>query len=337
MKIVSNQSCPARGRLLLLLLFTVMILSPISAQNSKDGLAAGINEYGNGNYRQAVIQFREVLLNDQARENHDEALFWLSKAYIALNRLTEAEKNLEMFIQSYPDHRFIPEAYYQKGRLLYLQREYQSALQVFQGNLEAYPESPYRANTYYWIGECLYELGHLDRAYSVFAGVVQNYPKSFKIEAAKYRLSLIELQQREEELLKLLTWSHEESLQSLEDFRRREKTYEQALSLYQKKLSDLSEQNLEEQLQETKRELRLAKDQLSSLREKHENLEAQNRELSSQIQQLKSEGPALPATASGEEYGSYENYRRLLELKEKALDLREQYLRLLEREKGARK
>jgi hypothetical protein len=67
------------------------------------------------------------------------------------------------------------------------------------------------------------------------------YPKSAKLEASRYRLSLLEFKKRENELLKLLQWSHEEALKSVEEFRRREKAYEQAIAAYQRKLSSPAE------------------------------------------------------------------------------------------------
>jgi Tfp pilus assembly protein FimV len=90
----------------------------------------------------------------------------------------------------------------------------------------------------YWSGECLYALGRLEEAERAFQAVVQNFPSSVKVEASAYRISLIGLEYRQRELLKLLTWSHEESLRSVEDFRRREKAYEASIALYQKQISD---------------------------------------------------------------------------------------------------
>lgn len=87
-------------------------------------------------------------------------------------------------------------------------------------------------------GECLYSLGRLDESDKVFAILIEKYPSSVKLEAASYRRKLISLEFREQELLRLLTLSHEESLYVAEDFRRRERTYEQALAVYQRQAAD---------------------------------------------------------------------------------------------------
>jgi hypothetical protein len=64
---------------------------------------------------------------------------------------------------------------------------------------------------------------------------VTDYPQSFKVEAARYRLSLIEFKRREEQLLRLLKWSHEDFLKTVEEFRRRQAAYEQELAAYRGK------------------------------------------------------------------------------------------------------
>jgi len=85
----------------------------------------------------------------------------------------------------------------------------------------------------------MYALGRLDEARRAFVAIISKFPTSVKIEAATYRRDLIDLEFREEELLRLLTWSHEESLRTVEDFRRKERSYEQAITVYQKELADM--------------------------------------------------------------------------------------------------
>jgi TolA-binding protein len=116
--------------------------------------------------------------------------------------------------------------------------DYEAALKAFAAFAEAAPKSDLLPSALYWCGECLYSLGRLEEAERAFTAVVEKYPSCVKVEAASYRRSLIGLEYRERELLKLLTWSHEESLRAAEDFRRREKAYEQSIAVYQKQLAD---------------------------------------------------------------------------------------------------
>jgi len=54
-----------------------------------------------------------------------------------------------------------------------------------------------------------------------------------------YRLALIDQKQIEAELLELLKWTHEEALNTMEEYQRRERSYEQALISYQKRIADM--------------------------------------------------------------------------------------------------
>jgi tetratricopeptide (TPR) repeat protein len=168
-------------------------------------------------------------------------------------------------------------------------------------------------NAYFWIGESLYSLGRLEEAERVFAKVLRDYPQSYKVEAASYRLSLVEFKKREEELLRLLKWSHEEFLRAVEEYQRREKTYEQALAAYQQRTGS------PEQRQAEARALEELKTENSSLRGKLQLLEAQ---------------------AAGQGQEAQERARQLAELekalalKAQALDLKESLLLRYERAEG---
>jgi TolA-binding protein len=89
------------------------------------------------------------------------------------------------------------------------------------------------------MGECLYSLGQLNKAQDVFSQIVEQYPQSVKYEASSYRLALINQKKIEVELLAILKWTHEESLKTVEEYQRRERTYDQAIIAYQKKIAEM--------------------------------------------------------------------------------------------------
>jgi tetratricopeptide (TPR) repeat protein len=97
-------------------------------------------------------------------------------------------------------------------------------------------------------GESLYFLGRLPEAEKLYKAIGERYPDSVKAEAAQYRLALIQFKYREDELLTLLKWSHEESLRTIEEFQRREKAYEQALAVYQRRFGEVRRDIAETQL-----------------------------------------------------------------------------------------
>jgi tetratricopeptide (TPR) repeat protein len=118
-----------------------------------------------------------------------------------------------------------------------MQNEFENSIEVLKQFIENYPSSVFIPNAYFWVAEAIFALGHLEQALKVFKYIVTKFPNSYKFETAKYRISIIEFKKRENELLKLLKWSHLEALETMEEYQQREKTYEQAIASYQKKLS----------------------------------------------------------------------------------------------------
>jgi TolA-binding protein len=201
-------------------------------------LEQGKDYYSKGEFLASLSLFQQVVADPASRQKPDPYL-WLAKTYLALLDTTNATLNLDYYILNFPRDAGQTEAAYLKGRVYYSQNEFEKAIQAFGQFLEISPNGELVANALFWTGESAWALGRLDDAAAFYNRIVQRYPASFKLEASRYRLSVIELKQREEELMKLLQWSHTESLNSAEEYQRREKAYQQSLAGYQKKLLEL--------------------------------------------------------------------------------------------------
>ena len=279
----------------------------ISAQSSGQAqMRQAVTTFGQAQYDQSLRLFRNIILDSSLGQYHGDSYFWIAKSYLALKQYEDASRNLEYFLSEYPGNANYPEALYQRGRLLFLQTQYEPAIQALEGFVSKHQDSPFTANSYYWIGEALYSLGHFDEALEIFDIVVKDFPTSFKVEAARYRVSLIELKERERELLKLLKWSHEEYLRALEDFDKRERSYEQALIAYQRTI-----RGYETGTSDATR-VGLLEEQVTSLQQQITSYQAKLAETES-----------APATAVVEQSTTQ---GALLELKEQALDLKSFYL-----------
>ena len=319
-----------------LILAAVVFVTPLSSQERGEALLSrGIESYNSGVYNAALQSFREVILDTRLNRYHGDGYFWIAKTYIALGRLEDASENLEFYIMNFPDNRYYSEATYQKGRLLYLQREYESAVTVLEGFVREEVESPFRANGYFWIGESLYSLGHFSEAQRVYNVILTEYPTSFKVEAARYRISIIELKDREQELLKLLKWSHEESLKTIEDFQRRERTYEQALESYQKRLSAMTGLGGDDEVQRLSDKLGEREIEIAGYESRILSLESRITELETALTKSpetvtigpsREEIEAAAEAVIAEERAKIASVMELLELKESALALKERIL-----------
>lgn len=304
----------AHSRKALAPLFLFLLASSaITAADPARDLKDGTDLFRNGQYEKAILLFHSVTLDPAATLQEPVAYFLLAKSYMALGRLEEAGENLELFLVQFPSSADHPEALYQKGRLLFMREDFENAIQVLQGFIDAHPRSDFIPSAWFWVGESLYNLGRLDDAREVYGKITKDYPASVKVEAAQYKLSLIELRRTEIELSKLLKWSHEDFLKSIEEYQRREKAYEQVIESYQKKLAESGST----QSQKT----------ISDLRQEIERLSAQVTQLSG----------AASASAQQEQIAQTERLRRLLAVQQAALALKEQYLRLLGPDGGAAK
>lgn len=231
-----------RFRTVSALLLAFFLLHGAYGQTGPDGrISLGISLFGEEKYSEALEQFNRVLSDPAAKASRPDAVYWSGLSYVALNDSANARRALDTFMQEYPRHESVPDALYQRARLSHSASEYEEAVQLFAVFLEKYPDHAFASSALYWTGDSLFYLGRLPESEAVFRSLLSEYPKSVKYEAASYKLSLIRYKYRENELLTLLKWSHEESLRVIEEFQRREKAYEQALAVYQRRLAGSGE------------------------------------------------------------------------------------------------
>jgi outer membrane protein assembly factor BamD (BamD/ComL family) len=196
----------------------------IHAQNivTDEIIRQGLDELRSGRTENASEIFRNTLARPEMAPFHPDALYWLVKTDIMLERHEEASAAADRYIIEYPYHNYYEEILYQRGRLLYLENEPDKAIVALGEFITEHPDSTFVSSAYYWAGEALLALGRLDEAAAVFVELLNLYPASVKREAARFRQNEISLMYRERELLDLLKWSHEEYLRDAEDFYRRE-------------------------------------------------------------------------------------------------------------------
>lgn len=271
-------------------------------------LARGVELYGAGKWHDAVLELRRAASTVSSPSDTAEALYWISLAEIGAGEYAAAARDLDALIATEPTGKRTNEATYQKGRALFHLGRYDDAIVTFKTYSDLASDEQRKSAAAFWIGECLYALGRLDDARSVFALIVERYPTSLKYEASFYRIALIDQKAIEMELLKLLKWSHEESLRTVEEYQRRERSYEQAIVAYQKRIAEMLKDG------------RMA------------DLEKENKELAERLAAARTssaaEPPAAPVPAAPEPTvkttpvaGDSERVARLLELKAKALEL----------------
>lgn len=304
----------------------VLLLIAAVALYAQDPLTAGLDAYAKSDWSTATLSFRRAVSLPGAGS---ESWYWLVMSELAMADYQAALADMERFTASYPEDARIPDIMYQKGRTLYLLGRYEQSIQTLYDFSSQWPEHELVPSAYYWIGEDLYAVGRFDEAKSVFSLVIATWPQGIKREAATYRIGLIKQNVKEDELLKLLKMSHEESLRVIEDYQRRERTYEQAITAYQKRISDMIKDTrmgeLEQQLGEEKTRSAQLMDRVSELELRNAELEAA----------LESGGVRAPSTAPvviEPDHSDDARRRALEELRNKARSLQKMYDQILEGE-----
>ncbi len=320
-----------------ILVFTCMISFSLWSQIHTNDFNSGIVKYQEEKYSEALSTFRQILLDPQYRNYHGDAYLWIGKTLIAENRFEDAERNIEFFLSNYPNNSNYPEGLYQRGRILFFSMRYESAIVAFSEFTSQYPDHPFAANAYYWTGEALFHTGYLDQAEKLFLIVISEFPKSYRVEAARYRLSVINLSRREQELLNLLQWTQEEYLHYIEGFRTEELEYQEAIRLYQAGAapdsSGLAARELEELLRritqlesENTRLRQLNNEQREFVRVLENDVRTIQNNRSSASQENLAESQIIRSTDA-----DFQQRLDLLALKEKSLILKENLIENLER------
>jgi len=259
--------------LLLLLALPVLVFAQYHTPETR--LKAGVELYGQGKWREAVSELRRVQAEAPLRSLKAEALFWISLSELAAGEYEEALRDMANLEEIDPKNQRPRELPYHKGRVFYYLGRYDEAIILLSGYANSFVSGPggvlshhdslQKAAALYWTGECLFSMSQLDMAADIFSLITKEYPLSPKYEASVYRLALINQKKVESGLLALLKWTHEEALRNMEDFRRRETTYDQALGVFQKRISNLyerPEEGYREQLESAEERIRFLENAL---------------------------------------------------------------------------
>jgi TolA-binding protein len=257
-------------------------------------IRTGINLYSQGKWHEAVQELRRAQAEAPTKELRGEALFWISLSELSAGEYEASLRDMDALEETDPGTYRLKELPYHRARVLYYLGRFDEAIILFRlyadaifpadGTVLSQTEITRKASAYYWIGECLYSMGQLDRAGEFFRLVTDVYPGSSKYEASSYRLAMINQKKVETELLALLQWSHEESLKNMEEFRRKESAYDQAMSAYQKRINDMLKDTRLQDLEDSNSHFR---EQLILAEERIRSLESSLRETSSTLEEAR--------------------------------------------------
>ncbi|MDR0386752.1 MAG: tetratricopeptide repeat protein [Treponema sp.] len=298
-------------------LFFLLVLLPVAAQTQSQTsrLQNGINLYGRGLWTEAVIELRRYQAEAPNAAQRAEALYWIALSEMGAGEYEAAIRDMEELDRTSQGNPRYAEIPYHRGRAHYYLGNYDEALVILKAYADSLtfetPEDDARMPAaLYWMGECLYSLGQLDAAQNTFMTITNEYPYSVKYEAASYRVALISQKKIEAELLSILKWTHEESLKTVEEYQRRERSYDQAIIAYQTRIADMLKDGRHSDLETANEDYRL---RLEEAEARIVLLETRLREANAPVP------PGSPRTSGGTSPGS--GMSRVYSLKNSAQDM----------------
>lgn len=235
----------------------VLLLVSIDISNAQESAQAQFaRRYQNGSqlyrmarFQEAAIEFRRAQETAGNLNERSAALYWVILSQLAYSDFGSAVRDMEELERTAPNSPYNRDMVYHRARVYYNQGYFEEALFLFnrynQSTNDSTKESAdRRAASFFWMGECLFSMGQHEEAEKFYAWVIARYPESPKVEAASYRVDLIKQKKIEAELLALLQWSHEEALRTSEDYQKTIRTYEYTLNMYQRRIAELSNENV---------------------------------------------------------------------------------------------
>ena len=234
-----------------LVLTILFLISAVFAHAQETAAAQFSRRFENGTqlyrlsrFAESSAEFRraqEIAVNNNDRTR---ALYWVILSQMALSDFGSAIIDITELDRIAPNSYFAIDMVYHRGRVYHLQGYFEEALFMFNRYINSTNDTDRisaerRAAAFFWMGESLYSMGQFEEAQRFYSLVIGRYPSSPKVEAAAYRLDLIQQLNIQAELLALLQWSHEESLRTSEEFQRTIRTYEHTLNMYQRRITDL--------------------------------------------------------------------------------------------------
>jgi tetratricopeptide (TPR) repeat protein len=237
----------------ILCVFLIALPAGSAVSQARDGqtrlspqarLQYGVSLYGRGFWPEAAAELRQAYSEAGDPVIKADALYWIAITELASANYDNSIRAMDELERLSPANIKYAELPYHRGRVYYYTGRFDEAISIFRKYIDSIAvdvpgESARKPAALYWMGECLYSLGQLDKAQDVFSLIVEQHPRSVKYEASSYRVALISQKKIEAELLSILKWTHEEALKTVEEYQRRERTYDQAIIAYQKRIAGM--------------------------------------------------------------------------------------------------
>ena len=160
-----------------------------------------MEHFSRSDFEAAALRLRRITDSPTAEALHPKAFYRLGRTRLAQQDRVDARRIFAHVMTAFPAHQRFSDARYHRARPSFNAGQHERATVECETFIRNDPNSPFIADAWYRAGETLLALGRREEARSVFEVVIRDFPTGFRVEAAHYRSSLIDLGEREEQLL----------------------------------------------------------------------------------------------------------------------------------------
>lgn len=187
--------------LIFFLIFIILILIPIiifprntSIEDAQFELAAAL--FRKNRYEDAIVEFERLINEIRTKKYRDACHYYIGNAYFSMKKYGEAERNFNIVVEKYKSGKYHSTSLYLAGRSIFLQNRYSDSIRSFDSYVNKYPSLEYADNSLYWKAEALIKSGNTKKAKAVFMEVLKKYPFGDKADAARFKLRVMELEEK---------------------------------------------------------------------------------------------------------------------------------------------
>jgi len=147
-------------------------LGDLSMSSADNDNAVNPTPSGTPDYTAAIAQYRDYLKTYPDDPDNDRILYQLARAQEQGGQLEEGLKTLDLLVARYPKTRYLDEAEFRRGELLFTLRQYPKAEQAYTLVLNGQKGNPYVERALYMEGWSKFKQGNLEEALTSFFGVL---------------------------------------------------------------------------------------------------------------------------------------------------------------------
>ncbi|HMK85293.1 MAG TPA: tetratricopeptide repeat protein [Steroidobacteraceae bacterium] len=123
---------------------------------------------------EAIHLYSALLKTYPKYERNDSVLYQLARAYELNAQLDKALASLDRLVTSYPNSRYIDEAQFRRGEILFSDKSYAAAQSAYEAVIKIGAASAFYNQSLYKHGWSLFKQGESDRSLVSFAGVLDS-------------------------------------------------------------------------------------------------------------------------------------------------------------------